>query len=168
MSKAAANILVSLSPAESADFRAVAKAQGIAPAALAARIVLEWLGPSRVERIDQRAIAARRLALLIDWRDNRRRPIDVAKRTLNNWALRYQGHGLAGLIDRRRGPKPRPDGFAEFKSEVVRLYRSKRLPTVTGCYREAVATAQQRGWPIPSYKVAQRTIAARQQHSAGA
>lgn len=150
---------LNLNAAELGDLAAAARAQGLTPAALAARIVREWIGPARIATVDQRAIAARRLAQLEAWWADRSKPAGVSVRTLQYWQLRYQGTGLAGLADRRYNRRPRPDRFAAFNAELVRVYRSTRRANLAICYRSITALARQRGWAIPSLRTAGRTLA---------
>ena len=88
-------------------------------------------------------------------------PQGVSLRTLRSWVARYRRQGLAGLARQVRA-----DGGArrrltpELQQFIEGLALRRPPPTAAQVHRQAAATAQQQGWPIPSY----RTVAALIQH----
>ena len=75
----------------------------------------------------------------------------VAVRTAQRWLARYRACGLAGLARRSRADTGRRRLPAELAELIEGLAPRKPRPTVAAIHRRALAAAQQRGWPAPSY-----------------
>jgi transposase len=85
---------------------------------------------------------------------------EIGRATLYNWETRWRRGGLAGLLDGRsvlaKGEKPAEDPFL---AEVQRHYLTIKRPTLTRCHEYASLAAKEHGWPVRSYKAAQRHVA---------
>lgn len=78
-------------------------------------------------------------------------------RTLRIWVARYRQHGLAGLARQPRADRGTPHRLTP---EMIKLIEGLALqrppPTAAQVHRQVAPIAQERGWPVPSY----RTVAA--------
>jgi hypothetical protein len=179
---ARATIPLHLAADELADLAAIAAASRVPLATLARQIVQEYIGPRRVTVDRGRRDAAERLAILRLWwsarkggaamgfRDGqctaqflaklglKKTAPKVCRATLYNWEKRYQGHGLAGLVDGRQVKPERDSASDPFIREFENLYRGCRRPLLSVCYRAAVKVAMRHKWPVTSYRQACRLL----------
>lgn len=88
--------------------------------------------------------------------------ITLSRRTLYNWLAGYRLSGTAGLIDERwrsqQAAGSNPDSPDPFLDEIKRLYLTQRRLKLTVCHEMASLKASEQGWPVRSYKTAQRFI----------
>jgi hypothetical protein len=171
------DIIVRLEADELADLAAIAAAEGVELAELAARMVREHLKPAEAEgrrQLDkrQRDLAATRLAIVREYqrrgrqegipafiqRMERTHGVKAAHSTICNWALRYQAHGLPGLIDGRGQRAAAPSRFEPFTIILRRVLRQRRRPSLSVAYNQAKAEAEKSDVPVPSYRSACRAV----------
>jgi len=92
----------------------------------------------------------------------------VARTTLHLWWRKFRQCGLAALVDNRGRDPNRPDAHEHFYRELRRRLLAGSRASVAAAYRAAVARAAQYGWAVPSYKAAQRHVAARKRQASSA
>lgn len=145
-------IPLQLTPDDAADLGGVAAHAKLSPAALAADIVGDWLGP-RVRFVEAaRMEARRRLAVLVRWWIARRGGqelgfadddvtahflrrlvvtdnLRLCRATLYNWESRWKRNKLAGLMDRRKVQRPDRTAKAARRVRKARLKGPRTAPT---------------------------------------
>jgi len=78
--------------------------------------------------------------------------------TLYDWQARLRKSGVAGLVDRRGGPRT-PVAFSpECREYLLGLYLKQTKPSIPYIYRIAQAEARERGWDLPALRTVQRFL----------
>ena len=78
-------------------------------------------------------------------------------RTLRAWVARYRRDGLIGLARRPRADRGTPHRLTPDGQQLIEgLALQRPPPTAAHVHRQVARIAEERGWPIPSY----RTVAA--------
>jgi putative transposase len=80
----------------------------------------------------------------------------IPLRTLRHWVAQYRRAGLAGLARQPRADRGQRHLPTELQLLIEGLALCRPRPTAALIHRRASTVAQNRGWPVPSY----RTVAA--------
>ena len=83
----------------------------------------------------------------------------VSIRTAGRWVAAYRAGGPARLARAGRSDRGRRRFPAELVAAVEGLVLRKPPPSVATVYRQAVAVATRKGWPVPSYSTVYSIIA---------
>jgi len=84
----------------------------------------------------------------------------TSKRALQRWLAAYRKSGVAGLIDRRGGPRePLQARFsAEAQEYILGLYLKEQRPSIPYIHSLARAVAVEQGWRLPRLRTVQNWI----------
>lgn len=86
------------------------------------------------------------------------RETGISSRTLQRWHQRYQAGGISALDGQPRGDAGTRRTAAEAVAFIERLALARPRPALATLHRLAVADAQQRGVPAPSYSTVREIV----------
>lgn len=80
------------------------------------------------------------------------REVGCTQRTLRRWREAYHQHGLAGLVPHSRSDRGCFRLTEDVKFLIEGLALQKHRPSIRSVYRNVKDIAEQKGWPVPSYR----------------